>query len=154
MGKEWSDIQDRCVRGKLQPSVLFYEKIVEEEAEHKPSESTLTISPISTMTTATSMVTNMSHFKISTVLPTIIEEEEDEIVKKPSISLIPELEKVSVIGGGSPKNGIWPRSPEESFIVIPKQSRNESLGDVDFVVTRTNWLYRSMCFVFFKLKIN
>ncbi len=26
MGAQWSDIRDRCIRGRMQPSVLFYER--------------------------------------------------------------------------------------------------------------------------------
>jgi hypothetical protein len=128
VGSEWSDIQDRCVRGKLQPSVLFYERIVEN------------VAPVEVLPVISNMVTNLSNIKISTVVPTILENEV-ETFPPPEFTLHG-IQKSTV---GSPKNNVWLRNPEESFIVIPKPSKTEVSGDVDFVVTRTNWLYRSMC---------
>ena len=60
VGSEWLDIQERCIRGRLQPSVLFYES----EVPHNQIPSNVTDKD----------GMHLSHIKISAVIPTIEED--------------------------------------------------------------------------------
>jgi len=117
VGTEWTDIQSRCVKGHLQPSVLFY------ECEQ----------PVDTSQVLDKLVQDLSHIKISTVIPTEVEPEEltSEDVKELAVSVKSDI-----------------TIPDQSFIFIPNASKLEQAHDVDFVVTRTNWLYRRQVRVF------
>jgi len=119
VGTEWSDIQARCERGHLQPSVLFYESD----------------QPVNTSQVLDKLVQNLSHIKISTVIPTEVQPDE----------FTPEDIQIHNSSSSQTKTSVI---PDQSFIFIPAAAKVEQAHVVDFTVTRTNWLYRRQVRIF------
>lgn len=119
-------MQERCLRGRLQPSVLFYQR----ENPHldltdleNPNFSLISNHSVHTRPNQVSSVSS-SILPVSKVVHSTIEEE----MMVSSLSM---------------------KRPEESFVFIPSLSDNNEVKD--FVITRTNWLYRRKISIFIKI---
>jgi len=136
VGTEWSDIQNRCTKGHLQPSVLFY------ECEQ----------PVNTSQVLDKLVQDLSHIKISTIIPKEVEPEELTPEDAKTLAVSMKDNNVNNNDNNKDDNNVNKNTAnpaaEQSFIFIPNASKLEQEQDVDFVVTRTNWLYRRQVRIF------
>eukprot|EP01118_Nematostelium_gracile_P009984 TRINITY_DN3392_c0_g1_i2.p1 TRINITY_DN3392_c0_g1~~TRINITY_DN3392_c0_g1_i2.p1 ORF type:complete len:233 (-),score=47.01 TRINITY_DN3392_c0_g1_i2:2-700(-) len=115
LGGEWPVVRDRCLRGRLQPSVVFYEK--------EETESLVKDRP------KTNLERDFSHIKISNTVHTDIENE----IKQ-------SLQQDQYQNQNQDQNQEPQKSPEESFVFISTTDQDKE--NIDITVTRTNWLYR------------
>jgi len=113
LGSHWPAVRDRCLRGRLQPSVVFYER--EEPVPPKDSR----MFGQSLHSPQSILERDFAHIKISKIVHVDIESE----IKK---SLKPQSKPTP--------------TPEESFIFVSPAKPDQE--EVDIMVTRTNWLYR------------
>jgi len=168
VGVEWADIQERCLKGRLQPSVLFYESvnpISQSEQDQLNSQmqtdenmfAQYTQQPTVKITPNSSTVEKMdspkrepekpdepdkpavvqvspnhSSIKISKIVHDDIETEISKSIQESQQK--PEPIKIVI----PVQNDL---TLEDSFIMIHDTKALES-EEIDFIVTRTNWLYR------------
>eukprot|EP01119_Soliformovum_irregulare_P008684 TRINITY_DN21784_c0_g1_i1.p1 TRINITY_DN21784_c0_g1~~TRINITY_DN21784_c0_g1_i1.p1 ORF type:complete len:543 (-),score=119.88 TRINITY_DN21784_c0_g1_i1:8-1636(-) len=118
---EWPSVRDRCLRGRLQPNIVFYERESDHISDIEQEEPDLFQS-----------IMELTHVKISKFEPSDIEA---EIQAEISAQIRGHLDQPTP----SPP---LPSSDEDTFVIISRDEDVDTLYDVDFMVLRTNWLYR------------
>jgi len=141
VGSDWSLVQQRCLRGRLHPSVLFYER--EEIIDFQFVDQSLIGSHVnlSKMNTPESPVDDQtSVIKISRV-------RRPDIETQLQLSILEEEEKEKKVEPPAPVKEGSP-SDESSFVFIGSDDDIDQTKEIDFEVQRTNWLYRKQGRIF------
>lgn len=128
LGKDWSSIQQKCLRGRLQPSVLFYER------EGLSGSGAISLMEPIRPTTPTNNSAKRESASSSPKPAVKPEESKSQNAKSPE-TLIPFKASHPVSPIPSPLKESW-ETAEDSFVFVPSPEER------DFLVTRTNWMYR------------
>jgi len=134
IGALWEQIKEKCIRGRLQPSILFYERNYQSDENEfqfemeifKSNSSSNVTSNNSNLTSVNSnsnITSNNSNITSNNSNLTSVNSNTDSIGKL-------EVENDDMNIEKSMTSSLF-----ESFILIPRSS------DIDFPVLRTNWYY-------------